>query len=228
MVEVQAEAATLNPETTTTGQNQIAQNRADLPIQGRAFTDLNVVKAKDPVPPQAAPIGSAATSAGSNVAMQTSSSVTVQASPRWTVSPAGTLQRSSDGGSTWQTVDPSASLSVSMARAAVTAQAGPVATDPKKENLNRKTGTAPNPSPVFRAVAANGPEVWAGASGGLLYHSPDGGNRWLLVAPAEVGTILTGDIVNIQFSDPQYGRIATSSAELWTTFDAGQTWHKQQ
>ena len=86
----------------------------------------------------------------------------------------------------------------------------------------------PNPSPVFRAVAANGPEVWAGASGGLLYHSPDGGNRWLLVAPAEVGTILTGDIVNIQFSDPQYGRIATSTAELWTTFDAGQTWHKQQ
>ena len=216
MVEVQAEATALNTETATTGQNQIAQDRADLPLRGRAFTDLNVVKAKDPVPPQTGPNASTAPLPASGMAMQTSSSVMVQATPRWTVSPSGTLQRSFDGGNTWLTVDPSASHRGAMALASVTAQAGPVATDQKKENLNRKASTAPNPSPVFLAVAANGPEVWAGASGGLL------------VAPSEAGTILTGDIISIQFPDPQHGRIATSTAELWTTFDAGQTWHKQQ
>ncbi len=230
VVEVQAEATTLNTDATTgrnrIAQNQIAQNQPDLPIQGRAFTDLNVVKAKDPVPAQAGANASTAPSPASGVAVQTSSAM-VQASPRWTVSPAGALQRSFDGGSTWQTVDPSTSLRHGMARAAVSVQAGSGTADQKKENLDQKVSSAPRPNPIFRAVAALGPEVWAGASSGFIYHSQDGGNRWILVTPSEAGTILTGDILSIQFSDLQHGRIATSAAELWTTFDAGQTWHKQ-
>jgi len=228
VVEVQAEATTLNTDATTgrnqIAQNQIAQNRPDLPIQGRAFTDLNVVKAKDPVPPEAGANASTAPSPASGVAVQTSSAM-VQASPRWAVSPAGALQRSFDGGGTWQTVDPSTSLRHGMARAAVSVQAGSGTTDQKKQNLNEKGSSAP--VPLFRAVAAVGPEVWVGASSGLIYHSQDGGNRWILVTPSEAGIILTGDILSIQFSDLRHGRIATSTTEVWTTFDAGQTWHKQ-
>ncbi len=228
MVAVQAEAGVLNKEGVVTGQNQIAQNHVDLPIQGRSSTDLNVVKAKDPVPSQTAQ-NAAAPAIRSGTAMQTSSPPTIEASPRWTVGPAGTLQRSLDDGNTWQTVDPSTSLRGGMARAALNAQAGSEPTDQRNQKkLNGTANSAPSPNPIFRAVAALGPEVWAGASSGVLYHSSDGGNRWTLVTPSEGGAILTGDILSIQFADPQHGRITTSTAELWTTLDAGQTWHKQQ
>ena len=227
MVEVQSEATALNSETAATGQNQVAQNHADLPIQGREFTDLDVVKAKDPVPTQVG-ASPAAPQAGSGTTLQTASSVMVQAMPLWTVTPAGTLQRSLDSGGTWQTIDPSAPPRSSMAKAAASAQAGSGATSQKKEETrNQKVLVAPNQNSLFRAVAAYGPEIWAGASSGLLYHSFDGGNRWALVTPSDSGSILTGDIVSIQFSEPQHWKIATSTGELWTTSDSGQTWHKQ-
>ncbi|MGC2772452.1 MAG: hypothetical protein WA232_12180 [Candidatus Sulfotelmatobacter sp.] len=38
---------------------------------------------------------------------------------------------------------------------------------------------------------------------------------------------LTGDITSIQFSDPRNGIVTTSTAEVWTTPDDGQTWLKQ-
>jgi photosystem II stability/assembly factor-like uncharacterized protein len=77
-------------------------------------------------------------------------------------------------------------------------------------------------------VSANADEVWAGGSGGALYHTLDGGTLWTRVVPSDGGIVLTGDVVSIQFSDPQDGSVTTSSAEVWTTNDAGQTWHKQQ
>jgi photosystem II stability/assembly factor-like uncharacterized protein len=80
---------------------------------------------------------------------------------------------------------------------------------------------------VFRAVAANGPDVWAGGLGGNLYHSTDSGAHWLQILPSWRGIELTGDIINLQFADPQNGRIVTSSAEIWTTADGGQTWEKR-
>jgi photosystem II stability/assembly factor-like uncharacterized protein len=215
VVEVQAEATALNTETAATGQNQLAQNQADLPLQGRAFTDLNVVKAKDPVPAQAASNrAAAATVVSGSMPLQTSQTLMLRASPRWIVTPVGALQRSFDGGHTWENVAPSTSLG--------TADRG------RSQEKNQKVEAASSSSSVFRAVAASGVEVWAGASGGALYHSSDGGNRWALVAPSEAGMILTGDITSIQFSDPQHGKIATSTGEIWTTFDAGQTWHRQQ
>jgi photosystem II stability/assembly factor-like uncharacterized protein len=80
---------------------------------------------------------------------------------------------------------------------------------------------------VFRAVAANGPEVWAGAAGGLLYHTSDAGAHWTRVVPSASGVSLTGDILSMEFIDAQHGRITTSTPEIWTTSDAGQSWQKQ-
>jgi photosystem II stability/assembly factor-like uncharacterized protein len=93
---------------------------------------------------------------------------------------------------------------------------------------NQKAEAAPYPAPVFRAVAAAGLEVWAGGSGGALYHTWDGGNRWSRVTPSVLGVALTGDIIAIQISDPQHGEVSTSTGELWATSDNGQTWQKRQ
>jgi photosystem II stability/assembly factor-like uncharacterized protein len=72
-----------------------------------------------------------------------------------------------------------------------------------------------------------GTEVWAGGSTGALFHSSDGGNHWTRVVPLFAGSTLTGDVVTVEFSDPQHGKITTSTPEVWTTTDAGQTWQKQ-
>ncbi len=132
----------------------------------------------------------------------------VSASPRWAVTSVGTLQRSLDDGKTWQDLNPAT------AYAAVSS--------------TKKVNASPNPAPVFRAVAAAGLEVWAGASVGALYHSVDGGSSWTLVQPSASGAILIGDITSIQFPDSQHGTVATSTGEIWITADDGQSWRKQQ
>jgi len=81
---------------------------------------------------------------------------------------------------------------------------------------------------VLRAVSALGPEVWVGGSGGSLYHSSTLGRDWKKVEPAADGKILLADIVAIEFTDAQHGKLTTASHEVWTTSDAGQTWQLSQ
>jgi len=80
----------------------------------------------------------------------------------------------------------------------------------------------------IRSLAAYGSDVWAGDAAGALYHSSDGGNNWVRVTASAAGATLTGYVTSIQFSDTKNGKITTSTAEIWITSDAGQTWHKQQ
>jgi hypothetical protein len=79
----------------------------------------------------------------------------------------------------------------------------------------------------FRALSANGPDVWVGGAAGLLYHSGDSGASWTQVKPTFASVTLTTDIAAIEFTDLQHGKITTSNGEVWTTEDAGQTWRKQ-
>lgn len=83
-------------------------------------------------------------------------------------------------------------------------------------------------STEFFAIAVNGADVWVGGSAGSLYHSRDAGAYWIPVTPSINGTSLTGNVIGIQFSDPQHASIATSTSEVWATSDAGQTWVKRQ
>jgi len=140
---------------------------------------------------------------------------------RWTINSAGGLQRSIDG-STWQDVDVNSSAASSGADLAVVSKTSR-AKDASEDKLKKK-----DISPlVFRSVAANGTEVWAGAADGVLYHSADAGTHWTRVVPSNSGATLTGDIVSLEFLDSQHGRIVTSTPEVWTTSDAGQSWQKQ-
>ena len=134
----------------------------------------------------------------------------------WNVTSGGTLQRSFDQGTSWQDVDFESRSESSRASMRVAAKQS--ASDALKKD-------AQNPS--FRAVASNGPDVWAGAAGGFLYHSIDAGAHWLRVVPSFSGTSLSGDIVSLEFPDPQHGRVVTSAPEVWSTSDGGQTWLKQ-
>jgi len=162
------------------------------------------------------------------------------AAPRWTISPSGALQRSFDGGQTWQEVNVAANdsaldrrekaqMMMVEAQPDLTSEAqSEVPAETKKQAKSREKQSAPVPT-IFRAlsISSNAAEVWAGGSGGALYHTTDAGNHWARVVPSAAGTILTGDILSLQFSDPRIGTVTTSTSEVWTTTDAGQTWHKQ-
>jgi hypothetical protein len=80
---------------------------------------------------------------------------------------------------------------------------------------------------TFRALSANGPDLWVGGASGLLYHSTDAGTHWTQIKPATAGSILASDIAAIEFTDVRQGKITTSTGEVWLTDDAGQTWHRQ-
>jgi hypothetical protein len=133
--------------------------------------------------------------------------------PRWTVTSSGGLLRSYDGGNTWQAVSVGAAADREPANEA--------------SSVKARGATAEwQTTPVFRSVFAAGSEVWAGGSAGALCHSLDAGQHWVRVIPSAAGTLLSGDIISVVFSDSQHGKLATGDAETWTTADDGQSWQK--
>ncbi|MGB8580690.1 MAG: YCF48-related protein [Candidatus Sulfotelmatobacter sp.] len=208
---------------------QIAQNEAQLLPDAGNVTNLrsfDVVKAKDPVPAQSTS-SNAPTPLASATPLQTSPSLMSRALPRWTVSSSGVLKRSFDGGNTWENVNPALSEVQMSGYAPAQPTAGADVANSTRAN-DQKAEVAVDPNALFRAVAAFGAEVWAGGSNGILYHTSDGGNHWIRVTPSTAAAGLTGDIIGIQFADPQHGKVSTSNAELWITSDSGETWQKQQ
>jgi hypothetical protein len=199
-------------------QTQTAENSAENEVHGKQ-EQYDLSKAKSPVPAQTPAMQSQVGALSVNPAL-----------PRWTIDSAGGLQRSFDQGGSWQSVDVNALASSGLAKdssakeslANVQIAAAPTA----EPNAAAKKHKAPL-APVFRAVFANGPDVWAGGSAGMLYHSTDAGNHWVRVMPSAAGIVLAVDIVAVEFSDTQHGRVTTSAAETWITSDGGQTWQKQ-
>jgi Photosynthesis system II assembly factor YCF48 len=216
---VQAQSAEMAAEDQLQGQQPVvAQNQMELSPQKQPLSNSDVVRAKDSVPPQA---GSGVVFAPAGSGRSVTLSKGLGLSPLWAIGSGGALQRSIDGGATWEAVNVSAASPAKNARAQSAA-------DRKDQfvlgSLQKKDKAS---AVVFRAVAALGPDVWAGGSASMLYHSLDSGNHWTQVVPSEANFSLAGDILSVEFSDTQHGKITTSSGEVWVTGDDGQTWHKQ-
>ena len=147
--------------------------------------------------------------------------------PRWTLSSIGGLQRSFDQGSTWQDVNVMANVVPSGRAGLARAMASQVGERKVGQKKALSIPALPAPTPVFRAVAVTGAEVWVGGANGVLYHSLDAGNYWTQVFPSATGATLTGDVVGLEFLDAQHGKVTTSTSEIWITGDDGLTWQKQ-
>jgi Photosynthesis system II assembly factor YCF48/Putative zinc-finger len=216
MVEVQSDAAPVaTAENNVT--DQLIHGQTEQSSQKQLSTNSGVVKAKALAPTQAAVGGPSLALAPPSVSLQTAPALMLRASPRWTISAVGALQRSFDAGETWEEVNVNAAAAVSRSQVAIVG--GDLEKSKKKEHAQ--------PNPVFRVVTAIGSEVWAGGSGAMLYHSGDSGTHWTRILPSSAVAMLTGDITGIEFSDPQHGSVATSTGELWITADEGQTWRQQ-
>lgn len=207
-------------------QTEIAENRT-APTQALDLNEPAVAKSKNAEAPQAASAGAAAAapspnpSAGAQVA---EAQMKIMQSPaRWTISGTGALQRSFDQGQTWQDVNVAANA-MSVDTFYFKQETAEVSAKPAAKQSLKKGAAAPM---TFRAVTANGLDVWAGGPQGALYHSADNGNHWTRVVPTSSGLVLSGDIVALDFPDPQHGKVTTSTPEVWITTDAGQTWQKQ-
>jgi hypothetical protein len=115
----------------------------------------------------------------------------------WQITAAGNLQRSFDGGKSWESV--------------------PVVQPTTNQPGVNQTGR-------LRVVAAAGFHVWVGCDGGVLLHSQDTGGHFTNVKVHRKKATLTGDIVALAFSDTLHGRLETADHDVWTTSDGGKTW----
>ena len=79
----------------------------------------------------------------------------------------------------------------------------------------------------FRAVATFGPDVWAGGSAAVLFHSADGGSQWAEIKVADENGSVSGDIVKIEVRGPNHVTVTTSSGEVWISVDDGKNWVRE-
>ena len=79
----------------------------------------------------------------------------------------------------------------------------------------------------FHVVSVVGNNVWAGGSGGALFHSSDGGQNWSKQPIGSPPEVETDTIAAIRFTDATRGVVTTESGARWSTSDGGTTWTKQ-
>jgi Photosynthesis system II assembly factor YCF48/Putative zinc-finger len=79
-------------------------------------------------------------------------------------------------------------------------------------------------APAFRSISVVGSDIWAGGTGGALYHSSNAGATWAPVTIKSEDMVLADDVVRVEFTDAQDGSVTAKSGAVWATRDAGATW----
>jgi Photosynthesis system II assembly factor YCF48/Putative zinc-finger len=198
-IEVESQGESVTASTESQVSDQLIENKKQQPLSYQSSPTVGVVATK----------GAATAQAVSGM---------LRAAPRWSIGADGALLRSFDAGNTWVYVNVNSEPAANRSKVARSAENTYESNKSKvKAQLNL----------VFRAVVANGSDVWAGGSAAMLYHSSDSGAHWTRELSSSSGAALTGDITSIEFSDSQHGRIVTSTGEVWITSDDGQTWTRQ-
>jgi len=222
------QTATVQSETVQVeaGSNSVAT--AQSPTAGTTLVRRELGKAKaSPMPPPAPNLRTTEnTLQPAEVNSPPSASLAI---PRWQISAEGQLRRSFDSGKTWEAVSvidsSTAALSSTVGTTTASDGYGPAMLSENKKD--RQEPTAPGSQPKLHALCANGNDVWVGGAAGALYHSPDAGLHWTRVRPTAGGVTLTADIVALDFTDPQHGKLTSSAGESWVTGDGGRSWQKQ-
>jgi photosystem II stability/assembly factor-like uncharacterized protein len=80
---------------------------------------------------------------------------------------------------------------------------------------------------AFRALSAVGQDIWVGGIGGALFHSSNAGQDWQQISPVAGEKTLQADIIGVEFTDRQHGKLSTADSETWITADGGESWHQQ-
>jgi hypothetical protein len=83
------------------------------------------------------------------------------------------------------------------------------------------------PGVNLRAITTLGKNVWAGGSGGALFHSADAGATWNRLDVESGGSIITETIVGIQLLDGLHLIVTFANSELWISNDGGRQWQKK-
>jgi photosynthesis system II assembly factor YCF48-like protein len=81
---------------------------------------------------------------------------------------------------------------------------------------------------IFQSVDQGGSEVWAGGTGGALYHSRDDGTSWSKVTAAADGETLREDITSVNFHQPGSITVRTASGATWVSADGGLHWARHR
>src|SRR5216684_3424721 len=71
---------------------------------------------------------------------------------------------------------------------------------------------------------ADGKTGWICGEEGIMLHTTDGGETWLVQSGGNMGEYTIGPFFTITFTDPQHGIAAGLSGDLATTSDGGNTW----
>jgi hypothetical protein len=216
--QLQTEAASAAPQSRDQIQQQELQNESGQ----QEGANQEVLKAKPSVDVQGALGGPTAAPANSNAGTLSQEGRNMRLPHQWSINSGGGLQRSVDMGKTWENVEVDESSAASYALTAETLARQSKVPKPERKKNQKEKEAATNPQ--FRAVVATGPEVWAGGTGGMLYHSVDGGEHWARIVLQAAGVVFTGDIISVEFSDSQHGRITTSTSQVWMTSDGGKSW----
>jgi Photosynthesis system II assembly factor YCF48/Putative zinc-finger len=153
--------------------------------------DSNSMQAprKDIAIPSDHPVRSLSTRLARESPVRANAVWSINASPGTSGNMRGSVQRSFDGGNTWEIVPVSDAVD-------------------------------------FRAVAAEGSNVWAGGSDGALFHSSDHGLHWAQIQVAEANVQLRGRIVSIDTHKPSQITVKTDVGEEWISLDGGLHWRR--